>query len=79
MEAILDDILALIHKRESDLRGELDKLTEVRRVLVNGAEVDATPAAAATVTRRRRSMSPKARKAISKRMKAFWRAQRASK
>ena len=79
MESILDDVLALIHKRENELRTELDRLGSVRQLL-NGTEPAAAAEPVVAVTRKaRRSLTPAQRKAISKAQKARWKAIRAAK
>lgn len=76
MESILDDVIALIHKRETELHSELEKLSSVRQLL-NGAETAAAEPAVAVKRKARRHLTPAQRKAASRRMKAVWKARRA--
>jgi hypothetical protein len=79
MESILDDVIALIHKRETELHTELDKLGNVRELL-NGAETTAVAGPAVAIQRKaRRTLTPAQRKRISRRMRQTWKARRAAK
>jgi hypothetical protein len=77
---LINDVLTLLHAREQKLTTELAKLEEIKQVFVPGAGTTISVAEAATdgngaitAPRTRRPMSPAARKAISRRMKALWR------